>query len=124
MGCKVVLVYPIPEVGWDVVQTAIAKTRDLTPLEVDAFFSDQTNIATRYAVFKERTRSAYEVLNSVRNDKNLLRIYPEERFCDGEYCYTYDHALYYRDDDHLSHPGAVLLYQQILSEIEDKWEEG
>ncbi len=122
MGCKVVLIYPIPEVGWHVPKTAIKLTRNMTPLQIKKLFSDRKKIATSYNVFKSRTRSAYGVLDSIKTDHNLLRIYPEKIFCDENLCYTYDDVFFYRDDDHLSHPGAVSLYKYIISKIKTKWE--
>ena len=121
-GVKVVLVYPIPEVGWHV-------PRKLTSMLTGKKFHELTKLGdlplltTSYSVYKERSRRAYEIYDSIPDHKNLLRIYPDKLFCSGMRCRTHsESAVYYRDDNHLSYEGADILLTHILQEVEKKWE--
>ena len=117
-GHKVVLIYPIPEVGWHVPQTLYRKIeKDLLNARV---LVKQEPVTTSYAVFKERVKSSYDVLNGIESD-NVIRIYPEKLFCNTEIqgrCITHDlEVSFYRDDDHLSDYGARLLVNYLMSEL-------
>ncbi|MGE4351935.1 MAG: acyltransferase family protein [Bdellovibrionales bacterium] len=120
-GHKVILIYPIPEVGWHVPQTLMTRIhRDYIHASEIA---EKQPVTTSYAVFQERTRSAYDVLNGIKFP-NVYRIFPETLFCnlkkDGR-CITHDaHNVYYRDDDHLSEYGAKMLSEKIFKEVLSK----
>ncbi|QGY41089.1 acyltransferase family protein [Pseudodesulfovibrio cashew] len=120
-GCKVVLVYPIPEVGWDVPNTLLRKTINMSASELKIFISKKSNLATRYSVFCERTKASYAILDRIQDNPNLIRVFPEQLFCDDSQCYTYNNVVYYRDDDHLSYPGAKILLHHIVKKIYDNW---
>ncbi|MES2905680.1 MAG: acyltransferase family protein [Pseudomonadota bacterium] len=122
-GHKVVVIYPIPEVGWRVPETfvqRIPKNFSDIPLWVE-----NEGITTSYDVFKERTREAYAVYNRIMPNKNLIRIYPEKIFCNtgrAGRCLTHDsNDVFYTDDDHLSLAGSALIVDAILREAKTKW---
>lgn len=115
-GKKVVLVYPVPEAGWNVPDY----------LEKSYFFD--TNItamtaSTSYSVFKNRNKFTYNVLDSIGEYDNLIRVFPEKLFCNiyvEERCVTHlDGKPLYYDDDHLSYLGAKLLSEKIMDATND-----
>jgi len=117
-GHKVVLVYPIPEVGWDVPKT-LHKLIDRNYHEAASIMRDKP-ITTSYEVFQSRTKSAYQLLDSIKH-KDIYRVYPEKLFCNGSLpgrCISHDdNSVFYKDDDHLSLAGAELLAAQVLKTI-------
>ena len=113
---KIILIYPVPEVGWHVNKKIISQW-------VKNKFSknfDLEYITTSYKVYKERTKSSFELLDSIQGD-NVYRVYPHKLFCDNlikTRCMTHnDEMIYYRDDDHLSLEGAKMVNNLIIKEI-------
>ena len=78
-------------------------------------------ITTSYDVYKERTKSSFELLDSIKGE-NIYRVHPHLIFCDTlikERCITHDNKnIFYSDDDHLSVKGAEIVNKLIISEIE------
>ena len=114
---KIILVYPIPEVGKDVfnkfyIQWIRQKVFKKFNLE---------NITTSYKVYQERTNSSFELLDSIQGD-NIYRVYPHTLFCDTTIknrCVTHDDKnIFYSDDDHPSFKGAEMINDLIMKEIE------
>ena len=113
-GHKVILLYPIPEVGWHVPKRLLSKMQGNILRAREVILQDP--ITTSYDVFKERNDIAYAVLDNIK-EANVYRVYPEKLFCNtllpGR-CLTHsDNESYYRDDDHLSREGAYLLINAI-----------
>ena len=107
-GKRVILVYPVPEVGWDVPAYASKKL----------LYLNESSVTTSYAKYLERNAAAIEVLNSVGMHENLVRIQPEKVLCNTSFkgrCIAVSNGvpLYY-DDDHLSNAGAELLTNEII----------
>lgn len=72
-GKTVILIYPVPEMGWNI-------PRILAAYKV---FDKEINASTgsvSYKNFSERNRNAYDILDAVPNNKNLIRIKPENFF--------------------------------------------
>ncbi|MDB4090621.1 acyltransferase, partial [Pseudomonadales bacterium] len=118
MGHAVVLVYPIPEAGWHIPKKLIALVEGDW---VQAKRIAKANpIQTDYKVFEARSKRAYELLDEIEGD-SLLRVYPEELFCNQEeqgFCATHDEEhVYYRDEHHPSAHGAELIAQHIMATI-------
>lgn len=117
-GHTVVLLYPIPEVGWNLpnqLQKVIGRSA------VNAQEKIQTNpVTTSYAVFKTRTQSSYALLDAIRGD-NIIRVYPEQLFCNlnnSGRCITHTtDVAFYRDEHHLSDAGAKLLATMMFDAI-------
>jgi peptidoglycan/LPS O-acetylase OafA/YrhL len=107
---SVILVYPIPEVGFDI----IAKLKDYK------FFSNEL-FDTSFDVFKERTKSSFELLNSIQGE-NIYRVYPHSLFCNTTIknrCITHDNKnIFYVDGFHPSLKGAEMINDLIMKEIE------
>ena len=78
-------------------------------------------ITTSYEVYKDRTQSSFELLDSIK-DENIYRVYPHTLFCDTlikDRCVTHaDKSIFYFDDNHPSLKGAEMINDLIMKEIE------
>lgn len=112
-GKKVILVYPVPEAGWNVPDYMSR----LYFLRRDSVF-DKATASTNHQVFIERNKRTVDALNKIGKNENLYRIFPEDILCDSilsKRCVTHmDRTILYRDDDHLSDAGAKLVVDQII----------
>ena len=111
---SVILIYPIPEVGFDV----------KSKLKNYKFFSGKLSdklLDTSFDVFKERTKSSFELLDSIQGD-NIYRVYPQTLFCNAKVkdrCVTHDDkSIFYSDYAHPSLKGAEMINDLIIKEIE------
>mgnify|MGYP000144121784 CR=1 FL=1 len=115
---KVVLIYPIPEVGFHVSRKLIFNlgiySNNLAEL------NKNKPLTTSYNVFLSRNKDTFDILDFVQN-KNILRIYPHSIFCDKilkNRCVTHDDKdVFYIDDDHLSLKGSELVIKEINNNI-------
>jgi hypothetical protein len=117
---KIILIYPIPEVGWNpnkkiYLQWINNKNRKNKIFEIEP-------ITTSYEVYKERTKASFKFLDDIKNE-NIHRIYPHEVFCNTQFedrCITHDKKTsFYYDDDHLSIKGSEIINNLILNKIEN-----
>ena len=111
---KIVLIYPVPEVGWNVSKkliTRLALNRD----GLKGVF-ESNPLTTSHEVFMERSKKIHEIYDGI-NDENITRIYPEKVLCNSlikDRCVTHDKSkVFYIDDDHLSYDGAKLIVNKI-----------
>jgi hypothetical protein len=115
-GKKVILIYPVPEAGWNV-PDYMSRLYLLNPGSV----FDESTASTSHQVFNNRNKRAIDALDKIEHNKNLHRIFPEEIFCDSILsgrCITHiDGTILYRDDDHLSDAGAKLILEQVLKKL-------
>ncbi len=113
---KIILIYPIPEMGWN-------PKRKIWINRKNKFSRDggSMNITTSYQVYQNRTKSSFELLNSIQND-NIYRVYPHTLFCDTiikDRCVTHDDKyIFYYDDNHPSIKGTEMINDLIIKEIE------
>jgi peptidoglycan/LPS O-acetylase OafA/YrhL len=114
---KIILIYPIPEVGWD-------PNKKILSQWFQSKFSkhfDLEYITTSLKVYKERTKSSFELLDSIQSN-NIYRVYPHKLFCDTTIqnrCVTHDDkSIFYSDGDHPSLKGAEMINDLIMKEIE------
>lgn len=107
---SIILLYPIPEVGFNINDK----------LKKYKFFS-KTLLDTSFNVFKERTKSSFQLLDSIQG-KNIYRVYPHTIFCDTiikDRCVTHDNKkIFYSDGDHPSLKGAQMINDLIIKEVE------
>jgi hypothetical protein len=97
-GKKVVLVYPVPEVGYDVPLTLARMARDRR---------DVTSFTRPFSYFQQRQAPVFDALDRAGDSSLIVRIYPHRLLCDGVRCIVYAGGKpLYRDDDHLSPAGA------------------
>lgn len=113
-GKKVILIYPVPEMGWDVSKIV---SRHL--LLHGSISKDAGSIS--YSAFLKRNESAIKTLDSIEGGANLIRIKPEKLLCDTfvkNRCAAHinGEALYF-DNNHLSNKGAELVLREVISKI-------
>ncbi len=116
-GHRVVLVYPVPEVGWRVPDYIARKALLGQSLSVP--------LSTDYQVYLERSANARGYLDAVPDHKNLLRIRPAELFCDTfmpQRCVAQleDGTPLYFDDDHPNEIGARMIAEEVLRGFHSK----
>lgn len=109
---NVVLVYPVPEAGWDVPSYAFR----------NAFFNGgNATLTTSYAAYKERTKEVNALFDRlVAGLPNVHGARVHEVLCKEETgrCVNADaNGVYYYDDDHLSNAGARLVAPVIVDAI-------
>ena len=115
---KIILIYPVPEVGLDVNKKIYLQWINRKNKSTKNF--DLQTITTSFEVFKKRTNTSFELLNSIKNE-NILRIYPHNLFCNKQIknrCVANNHEfIFYADDDHLSNFGNEMLSNKIINKI-------
>lgn len=126
-GHTVVLVYPIPEVGWNLPKLVASKISALADDQLTRDFPllRHLNITTSYSVFAAWAKPSVDMLDGVGQYSKLLRVYPVGIFCNenSQRCLTHDQQhFYYSDDNHLSGFGARLLVAEIEAVL--GWEAG
>ncbi|MDC3356624.1 acyltransferase [Candidatus Pelagibacter ubique] len=116
-GHKLILVYPIPEMAFDVPRQLNSK-----------FIKSRLNfskfsipiLSGSYEVFKKRQKPIFEILDNVQNP-NIYRVYPHKFFCDTivkDRCVANDKEnIFYHDDDHLSLKGSKYVVDEIMKKI-------
>ena len=115
---KIILIYPIPEAGWHVPRKILNQNIKylISPKKFKLEY-----ITTSHKVYKERTKTSFELLNSIKGD-NIYRVYPGKLFCNTfvkDRCATHDDKnSFYLDDDHPSIKGAEMINDLIINEIE------
>ena len=117
---NIILIYPIPEIGWNVRQKLINSSPKKFSLSKDYYIPKEW-ITTSYDVYKKRSQSSFEVLDAIKGD-NVYRIYPHKLFCNTKIknrCITHDDKnIFYSDDNHPSLIGAQMINDLILDEIQ------
>jgi len=117
---NIILVYPIPEVGWNVPQKLINEAPRKLSLNKNHYIPKKW-ITTSFEVYKDRAKSSFELLNSIEGD-NVYRVYPHELFCNTlvkDRCITHDDKnIFYADDNHPSLKGAEMINHLIMQKIE------
>jgi len=102
LGKNIVLVTQVPEIGHDV--PAATYSAKLTGRDVNAM------IAPSIAEYRERTSAVTRVFDTLQAEQNLTIVDPSELLCDGQNCrVVMDGTPLYRDDNHLSLRGCVLV---------------
>jgi hypothetical protein len=106
---RVYLIYPSPEVSWDIARKNILYFRNNgTPLD---------EISIPYSDFKKRNRFVDSIFEEYEKRPNFIPIKPENIFCDSfvkDRCVAQFNSIpYYYDDDHLSDAGALLIIEKL-----------
>ena len=113
---KIILIYPMPEVGWNPKQKILSQWVNNKFLKN----SDFKNINTSSQVYKNRAKTSFELLDSIKGN-NIFRVYPHELFCDAAIknrCVTHDDKnVFYGDDNHPSQKGAKMINDLIMKQI-------
>jgi len=115
----IVLIYPIPEVGRNVPKTIFKNFKE--NYVINKLSNKLNYFTTSYEVYKERTKSSFEVLDIIKGDK-IYRVYPHKLFCNTiikDRCITHDEEdIFYVDDDHPSLRASQMINDLIMKEIE------
>ena len=111
---RIVLVYPIPEAGWDVGNKVLKSI----------IFNDQdVEIDTSYAAYKERAGGIIAVFDQLVGEvSNIYGARVDKALCSNTTgrCVNSDASgVYYYDDDHLTNAGAHLLSPIIIESIQE-----
>ena len=106
---RLYLIYPIPEVSWDIARKNIIYYRNNgVPLN---------EISIPYSDFKNRNRFVNSIFEEYEKKSNFTAIKPEKIFCNSfvkDRCVAqYKSIPYYYDDDHLSDAGALLIVEKF-----------
>ena len=116
---SVILTYPIPEAGWHVPKKLLSSLPKKW-YSVKDYLVPENYLTTSYEVFKNRTKSSFELLDSINGD-NIYRVYPHKLFCDTiikNRCLTHDNKnLFYVDSNHPSSKGVQMINDLIMKEI-------
>ena len=115
---KVILLYPIPEVGFNVPKKIFNSMRNQKYKDIKNILK-KNDFSTSYDVYKKRSQKTFDLFNSI-NHKNLIKIFPHKIFCNASTsrCITHsDDKIFYSDDNHLSLSAAKMINNMIISNI-------
>lgn len=117
-GKRVVLVYPVPEIGWETPREMARRRR--------VAIGEPEVVSIAYNVFVERNEAVYAAFDTIRATPNLVRVKPERLFCNSvlqSRCVAeMDGKPLYWDDSHLNQSvGAKLLTEEISEAMSEKW---
>jgi peptidoglycan/LPS O-acetylase OafA/YrhL len=117
----VILIYPIPEVGWNFPQKLFNQLPKKFSLDKN-YYITENYITTSYEVYKDRTKSSFELLDSIQGD-SIFRVYPHKLFCDTilkDRCVTHDDQnIFYADNNHPSLKGSQMINDLIIKQIKN-----
>ena len=117
-GHKIILVYPIPAVGWDVPRKIFTESRNINSNLIENL--DSNPITSSFQVYLNRHKPIFEMFDSIKH-QNVYHVYPHELFCDSTIqnrCTTHDlEYVFYKNDDHLSLRGSEMLMQILATKI-------
>jgi len=117
-GARVVLVYPVPEMGWNIPNKLFQLARD----DPSGVWMEEIQASVSRHQFRVRSQRSNKMLDAVGEHRNLARVYPERIFCHRLRCLSHDRtSVFYRDDNHLSRAGADRLADEILRTIDREW---
>ena len=117
-GVKIILIYPIPPVGFDVSK----KLFDYYKWNKNNFdeYIQKNKITTSNKNFEKWAEKSYAILDSIQH-KNLYRVFPQKLFCNTKVedrCVLYDkNSIYYIDNNHLSKAGNEKIIKKIVDKI-------
>ena len=107
-GKTVILIYPIPEQGWDI---PAKKAKQI-------MFNESSNLSIKSEVISKRNSEIISIFNEIGARKNLFRVYPIGILCDtyvqGRCVSELNGESLYYDDDHLSNEGAKLVVKEVM----------
>ena len=105
----VLLIYPIPEQGWNVPELIYYKN-----------ISKDSTVGYPQEIWVNRERESKLFLDTI-DSKNIIRVYPADIFCeyfiDATCVGSYGGEVFYADDDHLSLEGSRYLADLIIKKL-------
>ena len=115
---KVILVYPIPSIDFDIIKTVM----NLVPK--DSFkatdYLNKNKLTTKYEYYLDQNKKVLSFFDNLEH-KNLYKIYPHKIFCDTnieKVCFAHEGKnIFYSDRQHLSFIGAEKLAEKVFDLI-------
>ena len=105
----VILVYPVPEAGWNVPDRAAW---------LGMFATFPASLTTSHARYLERSREVIAAFDAI-DHPNLTRVRPDRLLCTAGRCLnTLGTTAYYADSHHLARPGAALVSAAIMRALQ------
>ena len=117
---KVILVYPVPPVGWFVPK----KILDTYIWNKDNFenFLSLNPITTSYDIYMQYSKKSFETLDQIKHP-NLYRVFPHKLLCNNQIknrCVTHDDEnIFYTDNNHLSKTAGIKVRNLIIKRINE-----
>ena len=100
-GIKIIIIYPIPPMGWDIPKILFHDYR-----ESGIFSFKEKIISIDYKLYKDRAKESFKILDSISHP-NIYKIFPHKIVCNTvleNRCVGNDaNYIYYEDDDHPSY---------------------
>jgi peptidoglycan/LPS O-acetylase OafA/YrhL len=115
-GYGLVIVYPVPEQGFDVYKTLMRFTPPITRVD------QLPTLSTAYDEYKKRVARSYLALDQVVGP-GVRRVYPEKIFCreeTGKCTASESDRLYFANDSHVAALGSDLIVRQIAEQLDLK----
>lgn len=99
LGKTVVLVKPVPEIGYDVPSAYFVS--EITGRDVSSL------VSPTWGEYMQRTKNVESIFSKVEKEKPILIVSPSTYLCDAQYCrVVFDGRALYRDNNHLSTFGS------------------
>jgi hypothetical protein len=112
---KVIIVYPIPEVPFNIVKKIFIDNRFKKNFNINDYY------ATDFNLYKSRSIKSFELLDSIIHE-NIHRVYPHKIFCDNyiknKCLVVNNNEILYIDTAHTSIKGSKMINELIIQKIE------
>ena len=105
-GKKIILVYPVPEVGWSPLDETVRRR----------LWGSTTPITTSYAAYKQRNALVSALYDALVDDRTIFGVHPDHYLCSeatGRCVTQLDGHPAYIDSNHLSRFGAAPIAAEI-----------
>ena len=116
IGTNVYVVYPVPEIAWDIARINYDYYRETGRV--------LSSISIPAADFYKRNRYVNELLSTYQSNPHFVPIKPQNMFCDtfmAQRCVAqFEGVPFYFDDDHLSNAGAKLVVAAIAKQMDER----
>lgn len=111
-GEKIIIIYPMPEAGFNVVKQ----------LKKNLNKDNPPDFSSPFKIYKNRTKEIFTVLDSIVHD-NIFRIYPHKLFCDNitpDKCVVKDgNKIFFSDSIHPSFEGSRMINNLVVEKIQE-----
>lgn len=122
-GHNVILIMPVPEVGYNVSRKIFANIpRNFDKRQI-AEYLNNNKLTIPFKVYEFRSKSSFDFFKKIKH-KNLTLIYPHKILCDEftqKVCFTHDKEnIFYDDNNHLSYFGSKMINNKIINLLKTK----
>ena len=116
---KVILVYPTPEIGFNL-QYTLLKGRNWKLMQ-----KNPTLIKYPYKKYMAINKEVFEFFDTLKN-KNIHRVYPHKLFCNTkvkDQCLLHNEKdIFFSDELHLSFLGAEMVNELLIEKIDNLYD--